>query len=486
MQSAFVWRRRAEQYVKQGRYAEAADAYRREAAIRRREGDLNGAKVEEGKADRWSSEIRLFAHLPGSSPTAAPARLAKWEPPYGCYLGAFLDRDERLGERFLDENWQAHRDPAAFARLTGKKLASVFCYLSYGRPFPLRWVRWLKARGVAPHIAWEPNAGLEMVRDDDYLRRFADDAARADCPVFLRFASEMNGDWTRYGGNPLRYKQAWGTVHRVMAVRAPNVAMVWCVNHIPEPPIPLYYPGDNYVDWVGVNFYSVPFHDNNAARPGLHENPADMLRTVYRLYAAKKPIMVCEFGASHRSAVDHRDRSAWAAEKIAQLYASLPRLYPRVKLVDIFNNDNLQYAGPRRALNNYSVTDSPVVRDGYAAAVAGDYFLTDIAGAGQAADAAAVPLPPLPPPVPIVPLGDNFRAAQGMLRVSAWVRSYSPRPTVRYLLDGREVFRSSAPGAFEADLHLRGSGPHRLTAVVEDDRGRVAAKTQKRIIVRQL
>ncbi len=210
MQSAFVWRRRAEQYVKQGRYAEAADAYRREAAIRRREGDLNGAKVEEGKADRWSSEIRLFAHLPGSSPTAAPARLAWWEPPHGCYLGAFLDRDERLGEPFRDENGQSHRDPAAFARLTGKKLASVFCYLAYGRRFPSRWVARLRAQGVAPYIAWEPNRGLDAVQDDAYLRGFADDAARAGCPV-LRFASEMNGDWTRYGGDPLRYKTKWAS-----------------------------------------------------------------------------------------------------------------------------------------------------------------------------------------------------------------------------------------------------------------------------------
>ena len=28
-----------------------------------------------------------------------------------------------------------------------------------------------------------------------------------------------------------------------------------------------YYPGDEYVDWVGVNFYSVYYHDNGPSRP---------------------------------------------------------------------------------------------------------------------------------------------------------------------------------------------------------------------------
>jgi hypothetical protein len=48
-----------------------------------------------------------------------------------------------------------------------------------------------------------------------------------------------------------------------------------------------------------------------------------MARHVYRLYAARKPIMVCEYGASHLSKVDGRARPAWAGEKIAQMYAAL-------------------------------------------------------------------------------------------------------------------------------------------------------------------
>lgn len=471
METAFSLRRRAESFVRQGRYAEAVVAYRREAAVRRRQGDPHGARVEEMKADRWFSEIRLYVHGLAARPATARRPLAKWEPPYGCSLGAFLDRDERAGAPFLDENGQVHRDPAAFAALTGRKLASVFCYLSYGRRFPARWVARLKAQNVAAHIAWEPNQGLDVVQDDSYLHRFAEDAARADCPIFLRFASEMNGNWTRYGGDALRFKQKWGLVQAIMARRAPNVAMVWCVNAVPEPPIPLFYPGDAYVDWVGVNFYSVPFHDNNPARSGQFENPADLLRHVYGLYAARKPIMICEYGASHRSAVDGRDRSDWAALKIAQLYAALPRLYPRVKLIDIFDCDNLRYARPGRQLNDYSVTNTTLVRDAYAAAVASDYFLSDIGR--QSAS-----------PTPITPLTDGLSIPPGIITVSAWARSYTPRPTVTYTLDGRDVFRESRPGIYQAALRLTQPGPHRLVAAVRDDKGRVAARQERKIIVR--
>lgn len=469
-ESAYAWRQKAEAFVRQGKYAQASDAYRREAAIRRRQGDVNGAKVEEMKADRWSSEVRLFAHLPDGRPASSRTALALWEPPYGCYIGAFLDRDERLGSPFLDENHQRHQDPEAFARLTGKKHASVFCYLSYGKRFPSRWVSWLKARGVVPHIAFEPNQGLNAVRDDEYLRQFARDAARANWPVFLRFASEMNGNWTRYGGNPLLYRTKWGIVREVMANIAPKVAMVWCVNAIPEKPIPFFYPGDAYVDWVGVNFYSVPFHDNNSARPGLHENPADNLRYIYGQYAARKPLMVCEFGASRMSAVDNRDRSGWAAKKIAELYAALPRIYPRVKLIDIFDNDNLTYAQPGRQLNNYSVTDSETVRAAYARAVSPDYFLSDVTDA--------------PRPTPVVPLKDGQPVPRGILRVSSWARTYSDRFSVTYAVDGREVRKITEFGPYEADIPLPASGPRRIQAIVRDDKGRIAARTEARVVVR--
>jgi hypothetical protein len=464
METAAELRRKADAAVRAERFAEAADLYRREAAIYRRNGDLNGAKVEEMKAARYTSSVVLYAHLPDSRPWI-PRNLGKWEPPHGCYLGGFIDRDERLGRGITDDNSQVHQDPDDFARRVGKKHASVFWYLSYGRPFPERWATELWRRRVAPHIALEPNQGLEIVRNDTYLRSFAQACARVGGPIFLRFASEMNGDWTRYGGDPVAYKAKWITVQQVMATLAPNVAMLWCVNSIPEAPIARFYPGDDYVDWVGVNFYSVPFYDNDPARPGLADTPVDSLAYVYQQYATRKPIAVCEFGASHVSKADGKDRSDWAARKISELYASLPRLYPRVRLIDIFDMDNLRYAQPGRQLNNYSVTDSDTVQEAYSKAIASDYFLERIG-----ATALSTPIRAMP--------AKGLSVPRGTLTVSSWARCYADRFTVTYRLDGREVASVSEPGGREASLTLTAAGTVRLAAEVRDPKGRVAARTE--------
>ena len=140
----------------------------------------------------------------------------------------------------------------------------------------------------------------------------------------------MNGDWTSYHDDPQTYIAKFRLVHDVFAEEAPNVAIIWCVNALPETNWDAYYPGDNYVDWVGVNFYSVIHHDNDAARPAWLEHPTTMLDGIYAKYSTRKPIAICEYGSSHQENMDSdKDYSDVAAEKISSLFAALPRKYPR-------------------------------------------------------------------------------------------------------------------------------------------------------------
>ena len=113
---------------------------------------------------------------------AATSTGAKFEPAQGCYIGAFIERDSNVNGNI-----------AAFEDLTKKKHASYFTYVGYGRPFPSEWFARVTRSDAAPHIAFEPNNGLAEVKDDAYLRAWARDAARTKRPIFLRWASEMNG-----------------------------------------------------------------------------------------------------------------------------------------------------------------------------------------------------------------------------------------------------------------------------------------------------
>ena len=136
----------------------------------------------------------LAALLVGAGPVfvaSGQAELGRFEPATGCYLGAYVELDPAV-----------RGDLYAWEELTGRRHASYLTYVGYGVPFPSDWARKLAARGCLPHIGWEPNRGLEQVRDDVYLRTFADAAAQVGGPVLLRFASEMNTRTEAYAGRP--------------------------------------------------------------------------------------------------------------------------------------------------------------------------------------------------------------------------------------------------------------------------------------------
>jgi hypothetical protein len=299
-----------------------------------------------------------------SVPVAAGEALGKFEPPTGCFLGAFVLRDVNI-----------HASMTRWEELTGKGHASYLCYVGYGKPFPAAWVRDVRKIGAVPNIALEPNSGLGNVHDDHYLRGFARQAAESGGPIFMRFASEMNGPWTRYHGDPLRYRATFRLVSRVMREEAPNVAMVWTPYCTPLRPIPDYYPGDDAVDWVGINVYSVHHHDGDTNHPAHREDPAELIQPLYDLYADRKPIQISEYAATHFCTACGEYTADFAMDKMIRMYRSLPARFPRVKMIYWFSFDT---ASDHAAHNNYAVTDDPVIRDTYRRLVAPDYFLPRI------------------------------------------------------------------------------------------------------------
>ncbi|HET6384155.1 MAG TPA: glycosyl hydrolase [Armatimonadota bacterium] len=475
--SAAGYRKLADNAVSSKQFGKAAVYYREEANLYRQKGDAAAAVVEEGKAARWSTDIQLFADAPPNPKAAAALDThAKFEPAYGCYLGAYVANDDSLdgGPDSMGNVIYAKR-AEILGRLIHKPLATSWDYCNYGNPFPRTWAQALLSDGIAPRIALEPNDGLSEIKDDSYLEQFARDAASCGGPIFLRFAGEMNGDWTAWHNDPSLYKAKFRLVHDVMARLAPNVAMIWCVNQVPEYNMDDYYPGDAYVDWVGVNFYSVLHHDNDPARPAGFENPASLLEYVYHKYAARKPIAICEYGASHRDKLDlSKDESVVAANKLAELFSALPREFPRVKMVGLYDCDNLtaRHIQPGRALNDYSVTDSPVVLSALTRAVAPDYYLTHVVTGTEKH---------YPTYVEPVTAGMTF---SGPVSLTAWVKSYEDSPTIIYRIDGKDAARVTGPGECRAviDTSKYGAGRHQLSVLAMDSSGQRAGGLEVPVI----
>ncbi|MCX8009725.1 MAG: glycoside hydrolase family 26 protein, partial [Ignavibacteria bacterium] len=222
---------------------------------------------------------------------------AKYEPTSGCYIGAFIVNDSQV---------QGNVD--LFEQMTGKEHSMYFSYTGWGQPFPKSWVDYYNSKGCAVQIAFEPNGGLGEVVDGEYIRNWAREARKSGAAIFLRWACEMNGNWVAWYGNPELYIQKFRLIYNIMKEEAPNVAMVWAPNDIPnDPQSPpnnphSYYPGDAYVDWVGIDFYGVYFYENGTPE---RKDPREKLRVVYDVYANRKPIIICEWAATHYLSLIH-------------------------------------------------------------------------------------------------------------------------------------------------------------------------------------
>ncbi len=94
------------------------------------------------------------------------------------------------------------------------------------------------------------------------LTQFARAVRALNDPVALSFGHEMNGFWYPWGTThttPAEFVAAWRRIHNLFAqAGASNVIWVWNPNDIfPVPQVQLqpYYPGNAYVDWIGITRY---------------------------------------------------------------------------------------------------------------------------------------------------------------------------------------------------------------------------------------
>lgn len=218
--------------------------------------------------------------------------------------------------------------------------------------FPLQVVTAIDGIGSIPLITWEPwltdfdngrhpNLPLREGRDhhglgavargdyDFYLDSWAAAAARYGKPVLVRFGHEMNDPY-RYPWGPQNntkeeYIFAWRhVVERFRSAGANNVLWVWSP-HVAYEYWDLYYPGNDYVDWVAtgvLNFGPI-------AQWSRWWSVAEIFGTKYdRLASFGKPVMIAEFG----SLAVGGDRAEW----YRQALDSLPQRYPAVRAVLFF------------------------------------------------------------------------------------------------------------------------------------------------------
>ncbi len=215
-------------------------------------------------------------------------------------------------------------------------------YFDWGDGYPTSSQAWDVAGGRIPMITWWWPQHYSDINDgsqDSLIRARAQAVKAFGSPIFLRPAAEMNGDWFDWGGanndrDTAAFIKAWRRIHDIFDEEGVhNVSWVWAPNSESSPggwdPSSWnswrnYYPGDAYVDWVGIDGYNwglLPGGDGWLSFGAIMQH-------VYDDYATRKPIMIAETGSTESGG----DKAQWISDM-----GTWVKAHPAIKAVVYFD-----------------------------------------------------------------------------------------------------------------------------------------------------
>ena len=323
-------------------------------------------------------------------------------PEHGAYTGAFMD----FGDEEDDVTLEMIED---FEKMVGKHQAIIASSSYWGeQSFPTANLNVAWRHGSLPLVFWSPwdrpyeqNRGPDKfsLKDiiagkwDAYIDQWGDAAREFGHPMIVSFANEMNGDWfpwsgSNYGGDewddaqgnwkgPATFRAAFRhVVDRVRARGARNVQWMFHTNNYSYPMdtwnfAPAYYPGSDYVDWLGLSVYGQQFKDEaNPDVPSLVDWPYQELCGL----DPRKPVMIAEWATGDFPfAADQQGmlKPAW----IKQALDLFPTRYPRVKAAVYWHE---RWQNKDQSFSNLRVNSSMESLEAYRTGVARPDWLGDL------------------------------------------------------------------------------------------------------------
>jgi cellulose synthase/poly-beta-1,6-N-acetylglucosamine synthase-like glycosyltransferase len=195
------------------------------------------------------------------------------------------------------------------------------------------WVSSFPERRDAPGLRWEQKglAAIASGKLDEYIRAYAKKIRDLDHPVFIRFAHEPDNPqypWSAKGGNtPEEYINAWRKVVTTFVdMGVQNVT--WVYNPWDHRTVERYYPGDQYVDWVGLTCLNYGKAGDGKGWQSFEQVYGPFRSAVLEL---KKPVMLAEFGSTHYGG----DGDEWVKKAVTLIKKD----YKEISGVVLFNSN---------------------------------------------------------------------------------------------------------------------------------------------------
>jgi uncharacterized glyoxalase superfamily protein PhnB len=290
-----------------------------------------------------------------------------------------------------------------FERLAGKRLAWVYFSDNWMGDirFPAKNVAIIHGAGRMPFIrlmarsTWreggpDPMYTMQRILDGEYdadLTRWFANARDTGIPLMVEFGTEVDGDWFPWNGRwngggvttgygdplvadgPERFRDAYRhLVDLSRAAGAGNLTWVYHVNGDSWPRKPwntpaAYYPGDDYVDWIGVSIYG---SQGPGEFSGSFRRLLDDVYPKLRALSPDKPLAVLEWGIAQRPA--RGTKAGWIHHA---LYWLGHGHWPRVKAASYWHEDWRESDG---SLTNLRIDSSSAACRAYRHGVAAGFF----------------------------------------------------------------------------------------------------------------
>jgi hypothetical protein len=269
--------------------------------------------------------------------------------------------------------------------------------------FPSRNVRIIHDAGRVPFVrlmarsTWrsggpDPVYTLQRIIDgafDADLTTWFTAARDASIPMLVEFGTEVNGDWFPWNGRwngggtttgygdpeladgPERFRDAYR--HLVELARGAGASDLTWVFHVNGDSWPrrawntpsAYYPGDDYVDWIGVSIYGSQRADEYY---GSFRRLLDEACPALCSLSVDKPIAVLEWGIAQRPS--HGTKAGWIRNALRALRNGR---WSRVKAVSYWHEDWREADG---SVTDLRIDSSRAALQAYRRGVASPRFVT--------------------------------------------------------------------------------------------------------------
>lgn len=223
-----------------------------------------------------------------------------------------------------------------------------------------------------------------------------------------------------------------------------------------------FYPGDEYVDWVGMSLYAQPYFRSNTSceekdeiifKTGASSDPVIAVREIVEKYGNRKPIMISESGCGHKLVLSGEDTSEFALKRLKEYYSYLPMVYPQIKLAayfDWFVPDNVEK-------DDYRLSSNSALQKEYLKITSGERYIHH----GFNGETGFC----------YRPVSDNI-SLNGIFPISCYAHKYKTDiASITYYIDTEHI-GTSTEIPFTAYVNANGySGTHNLKAIANFSNG---------------